>query len=117
MDNNLGQLTHCEHGVIGEALVIARLDHHLATEVVVLIQPGSTGAMHLDRAQVVVLHALPDEGVHVISSRVQLDFVSFVVAVLEHGDMALLLLAVSPTPIPAEPVRLPLCTFLHRILL
>jgi len=90
------------HGIIGEARVILFFCEDLASEVMVLIQPGCAFPMHLDGTQVVVLHAHANQFLHVVSSWFQLDLVTFEVAVLEHCHRACWsLLAGVPAPMVA----------------
>jgi hypothetical protein len=89
MHNNLVQLSQRkQHAIPGEARVIASFQQDLTTEVCMLVQPGHTTAMHLEGAQVIILHAFADQLLHVVASGLQIDSVSAVVAVLEHGDGA-----------------------------
>jgi len=86
MDDDLVQLRYRNvHAIVGEARVAASFRHDPSPKVPVLVQLGHTAAVHPDGAQVVVLHAFADEGVHVVASRLQVDPVSTIVAVLVHG--------------------------------
>jgi len=89
MDDDLVQLRYRNvHAIVGEARVAARFRHDLSTKVPVLVQLGHTAAVHPDGAQVVVLHAFALEGVHVVASRLEIDAVSTIVAVLVNSDRA-----------------------------
>jgi len=85
VDDELVQLRQRNiHAIVGEARVAASFGQHPASKVPVLVQPGHTAAVHPDGAQVVVLHASADEGVHVVASWRQVDAIPTVVAVLVH---------------------------------
>jgi hypothetical protein len=87
MDNYLMQLRHRNvHAIVCEARVTARFCHDPPTKVPVLIQLGHTAPMHPDRTDVVVLHAFADKHMHVVASRLEVDAITTVVAVLVHSD-------------------------------
>jgi len=77
-----------EHDIVGEAAVVAVLGEASTAKVPVLVEVGNTTLAHTDRADVVVLHALTHQCVHVVAARGEADRATTVVAVLVEGHTA-----------------------------
>jgi len=82
-----GELGHL-HVVVGEAAVVAVDVPGLARELPVLIKTRGAATVEADRADVVILHVLALELLHVVGAGLEVDPVAVVVAMLVDGHGA-----------------------------
>lgn len=74
--------------VVGETAVVVTDVPCLARELPVLIKAGGATTVEADRTDVIILHVLALELMHVVGAGLQVDLVAAVVAVLVDGDGA-----------------------------
>jgi hypothetical protein len=92
--------------VVGEAAVVATDVPGLASELPVLVKAGGATTVEPDGADVIILHVLALELMHVVGAGLQVDPVAAVVAVLVDGDRALTGLALEVATLDAGAAKL-----------